>query len=125
MAAASNVKFLAVLQPAVAVSTKKITAREQEVYDQALKRGGLPANYPELAKKLYAAVKEKAKGLALPKGTAYYDASDLFAGSDLEAFSDAFHLTDEGYRVAAKAIHAELVRDGLLDAGGGRVVASP
>ncbi len=110
MASAGGVKFLSVLQPSLAVSTKQVTPKEQERYQKAKGRGQLPTNYEALIRRLYSSTQTAAKGLSLPKGTAFLDGTDLFAGSDIDAFSDAFHLTDEGYRVAAQNILTELSR---------------
>ena len=114
LATGAGVRFLAVLQPALVVSSKKVTVKERATLEKALKRGGLRSNYPELARILYPAVQKAMAQVKLPSGAYYLDGSDLFKGTDIEAFSDAFHLTDTGYHFAAQVIADFIAKHELL-----------
>ena len=106
LAGMDGIETLFVLQPQMAVTKKRLTSIEQQLFDywrkidSPLYLYGFQSLYPELSKKMSAGAAEE--------GYRFLDLSGVFDRMEEQTFSDYCHLTPVGNRAIADAVFDSL-----------------
>jgi hypothetical protein len=109
-----RIPFLAVLHPILIQSTKKLTAEEKTILEQTSSSKEVSEGYVDVLRQHYQLASAALSRLKPPPKSYVMDATDVFAGVEVRAFSDRSHLTDAGYKLLAEAIGKKIEAERLL-----------